>query len=160
MVGQQRWVDVAVFEDLNDAKTIESFLIKKRLEAHTYRERFFHVFMFLHPPRATYQVQVRYNSLKFAGDALDAAAPEALRRAIRCPACHSLHVAYPQLTRPSVLSTIRLHLGLIFHLIEHECGCTRCHCRWNLPRENPRRAPEPEPAGRSSSLHGTPGAKT
>jgi hypothetical protein len=142
-VSQQRWVDVAVFEEVNDAKTIESFLTKKRLEARTYNEKFFRFFLFLHMPRPTYQVQVRYTSLKFAGEVLDEAAPEALQRAIRCPACHSLHVAYPQLTRPSILSTIRLHLGLIFHVLEHECCCQRCQCRWHLPVENVNAAPEP-----------------
>ncbi len=143
VVSQQRWVDVAVFEEVNDAKTIESFLTKKRVEARTYNEKFFRFFLFLHLPRPTYQVQVRYTSLKFAGELLDAAAPEALQRAIRCPACNSLHVAYPQLTRPSVLSTIRLHLGLIFHAIDHECGCERCHCRWHLPVEAVQAATEP-----------------
>lgn len=143
VVSQQRWVDVAVFEDVNDAKIIESFLTKKRLEARTYNEKFFRFFLFLHLPRPTYQVQVRYNSLKFAGELLDASAPEALQRAIRCPACNSLHVAYPQLTRPSPLSTIRLHLGLIFHVLDHECCCERCQRRWNLTGENLNAAPEP-----------------
>ncbi len=157
VAGQQRWVDVAVFEDVNDAKTIESFLIKKRLAARTYRERFYYVFLFLHPPRATYQVQVRFNSLKFAGELLDGAAPEALQRAIRCPGCHSLQVAYPQLTRPSILSTIRLHLGLLFHVTSHECCCQRCHCRWNLPGEKAR--PAPESAGDTQASHGAFDAK-
>jgi hypothetical protein len=150
-------VDVAVFEAADDAKTVEFFLMKKRLEARTYRERFFYVFMFLHPPRATHQVQVRHNSLKFAGEVLDAAAPEAMQRAIRCPACNSLRVTYPQLTRPSILSTIRLHLGLIFHVIEHECCCQRCHRRWNLPRENVN--PAPESASDTQASHGAFGAK-
>ena len=144
VISQQRWVDVAVFEDVNDAKTIESFLTKKRIESRTYQEKFFRYFMFLHPPRATHQVQVRYTSLKFADDLLAASAPDALQRALRCPACHSLHVAYPQLTRPSILSTIRLHFGLIFHSIEHECACERCHCRWQLPGENAATASEPD----------------
>lgn len=144
-VSQQRWVDVAVFEDVNDAKAIESHLVKKRVEARTYQEKFFRVFMVLHPPRPTYQVQVRYNSLKFAGDLLETSAPDALQRAIRCPSCHSLHVAYPQLTRDSILSTIRLHLGLVLHVTEHEWGCERCHCRWHLTGENVN--PAPEPAG-------------
>ena len=136
VASQQRWVDVAVFEEIGDAKTIESFLTKKRLEARTYQEKFFRFFMFLHPPRPTYQVQVRHNGLKFAGELLDAGAPEALQWAIHCPTCNSRHVVYPQLTRPSVFSTIRMHLGLIFHLTEHECRCERCHTRWHLAGEH------------------------
>jgi hypothetical protein len=140
---RQPWTDVAVFEDLNAANAVEVFLTGKGLPARTYDDKFFRYFLFLRPPRVTYRVQVRDNHVKDAGDFLDADAPVALQKAIRCPSCNSLHISYPQMTRKFILPTVLLHLGIIFRAIDHECYCDHCHHIWNLPTEKARAAPRP-----------------
>ena len=130
------WADVAVFQDLNAGKAVETFFKNKGLQARTYDDKLFRYFLFLRPPCITHRVQVRQNYLKEAGEFLNAEAPGDLQKAIRCPACDSLQVSYPQMTRKFILPTILLHLGIIFRMIEHECFCEHCHHVWNLPGEN------------------------
>jgi hypothetical protein len=138
----QSWADVAVFEDVNTGRTIETFLKDKGLEARTYDDKWFRYFLFLRPPRITYRVQVRHNNFNAADDFLKADAPDALEKAIHCPSCDSLRVSYPQMTRKFILPTILLHLGIIFRVIGHECYCEHCHFKWNLAGENVRSIPK------------------
>ncbi|HEX3855683.1 MAG TPA: hypothetical protein VHY30_00110 [Verrucomicrobiae bacterium] len=129
------WVNVAVFENLNDGQALEMFLKNHRLEARTYDDKLFRCFLFLRPPRITYRVEVRGNVFRAATELLDGA-PEAtaiLQRAIHCPSCGSLSVQYPQMTRKFILPTVMLHLGIIFRIIHHEAYCESCHHIWNLP---------------------------
>ena len=81
--------------------------------------------------------------------------PPVIRQAIHCPACGSLRVTYPQMTRKFILPTIALNLGIIFRLIHHEAYCDKCHHVWNLTQ--PKAAPSPSepahpPAQRADSL--------
>jgi len=131
----QSWTDVAVFENANDGKMLESFFRDKGLEARTYDDRAFRYFLFLRPPHATYRVQVRHNQLESAGELLDKDAPAVLEKALHCPSCGSLRVNYPQMTRKFVMPTVILHLGIIFRVIDHECYCESCHYIWNLPKD-------------------------
>ena len=137
------WIDVAVFEDLNAGKAVETLLTEKGLGARTYDDKLFRYFLFLRPPRVTYRVQVRQHDAKAAGDFLAAAAPDAVQEAIHCPSCGSRRVSYPQMTRKFLLPTILLHLGIIFRVIDHECYCEHCHYIWNLPGENVHAVPRP-----------------
>jgi hypothetical protein len=57
-----------------------------------------------------------------------------LPRAIRCPACGSLRVQYPQMTRRFLLPTLSLHLGIILRFIAHEAYCESCHWLWGFPK--------------------------
>jgi hypothetical protein len=137
------WSDVAVFEDVDAGKTVEKFLTAKGLPARTYDDKLFRYFLFLRPPRVTVRVQVPKDQVKTADYYLEAKAPDALRRAICCPACGSLRVSYPQMTRKFILPTIILHLGIIFRLMDHECYCEYCHNIWNLPSEGVRPVAKP-----------------
>jgi hypothetical protein len=139
----QEWSDAAVFEDLNAAQAVGAFLKDRKFEARTYDDKLFRYFLFLRPPRVTYHVQVRRNDLKSAAEHLNASAPAAMQLAIRCPSCGSLRVAYPQMTRKFVLPTIVLHLGILLHLIDHECYCEHCQFNWHLPAEKGRPARKP-----------------
>src|SRR5438067_866551 len=102
----QPWTDVAVFQDLNTGKSVETLLTNQLLTARTYDDRFFRRFLFLRPPRMTYRVQVHPQDLARALDYLRAAAPNALREAIHCPDCGSLRISYPQMTRKFVTPTV------------------------------------------------------
>jgi len=129
----QAWHDVAVFDNLDTGQALETFLRDNGFKARTYDDKAFRYFLFLRPPQVTYRVQVRKNYFDDAAKLLEASPPAILLRALHCPACGSLRVNYPQMTRRFVLPTILLHLGIIFRVIEHECYCEHCHHMWNLP---------------------------
>lgn len=129
------WSDVAVFENLDTAQAMETFLRNSAFETRTYDDKLFRYFLFLRPPRVTYRVQVGKTQHGDAVKLLDAQPPAVLTKAIHCPACGSVRVNYPQMTRRFVLPTILLHLGIIFRVIEHECYCENCHHMWNLPAD-------------------------
>ncbi|MGH7953294.1 MAG: hypothetical protein ACREFE_15465 [Limisphaerales bacterium] len=146
--SMQPWVNVAVFEDFNAGQTLQTFLENKGFESRTFHDKLLQLFLFLCPPRATYRVQVRQNAFKSAIDFLAVApdAPAILQKAIHCPACGSLRVQYPQMTRKFFLPTLLLHLGIIFRVVEHEAYCEYCHHIWNLSKEGalPARIPAPQ----------------
>jgi hypothetical protein len=139
----QSWIDVAVFEDVNAGRAVETFFTDQGLPARIYDDKLFRYFLFLRPPRVTFRVQVRQNNVKAADDFLAAAAPDALQKAIRCPSCNSRRISYPQMTRKFFMPTVLLHLGIIFRVIDHECYCEQCHYIWNLSAENVRTEPKP-----------------
>jgi hypothetical protein len=132
------WVNIAIFENLNDGQTLEIALKNGGFEARTYNDKLLRCFLFLRPPRVTFRVQVRNNDFKNATDFLgrEPAAGSLLAKAIHCPSCDSLWVQYPQMTRKFFLPTLLLHLGIIFRVIEHEAYCESCHCLWNLPENS------------------------
>jgi len=137
------WGDVAVFEDVNAGKAVEKFLAGRGFAARTYDDKLFRYFLFLRPPRLTVRVQVRRDEVQAADHILATDAPAALQKALRCPACGSLRVSYPQMTRRFILPTVILHLGIIFRVMDHECYCEHCHNGWNLPSEKVRPAHKP-----------------
>jgi hypothetical protein len=132
--NHQAWVDVAVFENVNDGKMLETFFRDKGLEVRAYDDKLFRHFLFLRPPRVTHRVQVRQNHLERANAFLEMNPPAVLGKALHCPSCGSLHVNYPQMTRKFIMPTVILHLGIIFRVIEHQCYCENCHHIWNLPK--------------------------
>jgi hypothetical protein len=129
----ETWLDVALFETLNDGRALEVFLADKGMAARTYDDKWFRYFLFLRPPRLTWRVQVRKNHFEGVTELLRSKAPSLLEKAVHCPACGSLRVNYPQMTRKFIVPTILLHLGIIFRFIDHECYCETCHEMWNLP---------------------------
>jgi len=139
------WVNVAVFESLNDGRILETFLQDKEIEARTYNDKLLQLFLFLCPPRVTFRVQVRNDDFGKAGQAVAEAHPPILEKAIHCPSCGSLRVNYPQMTRKFFLPTVALHLGIIFRLIAHECYCENCQLTWTHERDviHNVRAPRP-----------------
>ena len=141
----QPWADVAVFEDINASRTLETFLRAKGLETRTYDDRIFRRFLFLRPPEVTYRVQVRESYLKSADECMAADTPALVQQALHCPSCGSLHVSYPQMTRKFMLPTVMLHLGILFRVVAHQCYCNNCHFMWELPPKHPRRVHKPIP---------------
>lgn len=138
----QPWADVAVFEDLDAAKTIETSLAGQGIQARTYDDKFFRAFLFLRPPEVTYRVQVHAEDLDRTSEFLTKDPPAVLRDAIHCPSCNSLRVSYPQMTRKFVTPTIILHLGILLRLLEHQCYCDKCHFMWALPGKDAQLAPK------------------
>jgi hypothetical protein len=136
---QRGWLDVAVFENLDTARALETCLQGHAFEARTYDDKLFRYFLFLRPPQITYRVQVRASQFSGAAQFLETRPPAVLSKAIHCPACGSLRVNYPQMTRRFILPTILLHLSIIFRIIGHECYCENCHHMWNLPADAARK---------------------
>lgn len=134
--NHQAWLDVAMFDNLENGKVLEAFLKDKGLEARTYDDKLFRYFLFLRPPRVTYRVQVRQDQFEGVTELLLSKSPAILDAALHCPSCGSLRVNYPQMTRQFVLPTVLLHLGIIFHVIEHQCYCESCQQMWRLPERN------------------------
>jgi hypothetical protein len=134
---RQPWIDVAVFENAGDSQMLELDLKNKGFETRTYNDKLLQCFLFLCPPHATIRVQVRGNDSKNVAYFLhhEPATSALLQRAIRCPACGSLRVQYPQMTRKFLLPTVLLHLGIIFRVIMHEAYCESCHWLWSLPKK-------------------------
>ena len=139
------WANVAVFEDINDGRILETFLRDKGVEARTYNDKLLQSSLFLCPPRNTYRVQVRHDDFDKATYAMDETHPPILEKAMHCPSCGSLHVNYPQMTRKFLLPTVALHLGIIFRLIGHECYCEHCHLTWTHERDTLHKVRAPKP---------------
>ncbi|HTR42431.1 MAG TPA: hypothetical protein VMH87_12515 [Pseudomonadales bacterium] len=138
---------MAVFEDIQDAETLETFLRDNGIEdVRIYRDKLLQIFLFLAPPHATYRAQVRQDQFEQAVRMINGIHPLVLDKAIHCPACGSLHINYPQMTRKFFLPTLLLHLGIIFRIIDHEGYCEHCHITWNLSRDASRKPPMPRPA--------------
>ncbi len=128
------WHDVAVFEDFSDGQVLATFLKDHGFEVRTHDDKWFRYFLFLRPPRITHRVQVRETHFNGAMKVLEAQAPAVLERAMHCPACSSLRVSCPQMTRRFILPTVLLHAGIIFRIIDHQCYCEHCHEVWYLPK--------------------------
>ncbi len=129
------WVDMAVFENVDDGHALETFFKNHRLDARTYDDKWFRYFLFLRPPHMTYRVQVRANTFPAATELLEREAPAVLEKALHCPSCRSLQVNYPQMTRKFITPTVILHLGIIFRVIDHTCYCEHCHEMWDLSKK-------------------------
>ena len=136
-MNHHAWHDIALFDNLDNGKALEAILRDKGFDARTYDDKWFRYFLFLRPPLVTYHVQVRKNHFDDAIKFLETSSPAVLGRAMHCPACESVHVNYPQMTRGFVLPTIALHLGIIFHVVDHQCYCSDCHHMWSLPGDKP-----------------------
>ena len=94
----------------------EAYLRSSGYEARTYDDKLFRYFLFLRPPRAVYHVQVKINRLADAVGLLAAGPPAVLKQAMRCPACESLRVNYPQMTRRFILPTVRAFHSSMYSL--------------------------------------------
>ena|ERR1700733_6353949 len=129
------WITIAIFEAVDDSRWLESLLREKKFEVRTYQDKFLQAFLFLCPPCVTFRTQTRECDFKSVAYFLDSAQPAILQKALHCPACGSLRVNYPQMTRKFFLPTLLLHAGIIFRIIEHEAYCENCHHVWNLHKE-------------------------
>jgi hypothetical protein len=133
---QLPWTDVAVFEDFNTGRTVETSLNTQGLQARLYDDQLVRRLLFLRPPRATFRLQVHADDFYRAHEILQAGP------ALHCPDCSSVQISYPQMTRKFILPTILLHAGILLRLIDHQCYCEKCHCLWRLPGEADHLAPK------------------
>lgn len=131
------WAEVAVFEKGQEAEELKSFLSGHEIECRNYNDKWLQLLWFWCPPRLTFRVQVRKESYQTATDLLGGEAPAVLQKAVRCPACGSLRVNYPQMTRKFLLPTLLLHLGIFLRIFPNEAYCEVCHHIWDLSGRTP-----------------------
>jgi hypothetical protein len=139
------WITVALFDDVQAARTLETFLKDNKIDARTFDDKSLQIFLFLCRPQATFGVQVRHPFHKLALDILNTNPPAALLKAIHCPECGSLRISYPQMARKFVWPTLFLHWGIIFRFIGHQAHCETCHYVWILPKSEGAGRHEPVP---------------
>lgn len=141
------WVDLAMYEDHQIGKSLETFLAENGIAARIYDDKLFRRFLFLRPPRATYRIQVQAHHYADAIRLLNEKLPASLGQALHCPSCGSLRVNYPQMTRQFIVPTVALHLGILLRILEHQCYCENCQQMWTLPRDAavPRKVREVKP---------------
>lgn len=128
------WTNVAVFKHESDARALENRLRQQGFEVRTRNDTKLQLFWFLAPPRATFRVQVGAKAAHAVCEFMETEPSAGLlaRRAIHCPACQSLKIQYPQMTRRFITPTLLLDLGIIFHIIDHQAYCEECHYSWPL----------------------------
>jgi hypothetical protein len=145
-IMKTHWITVALFHHQQPGEALVAYLREQRMEARTYDDKLLRRLLFLRPPRVTFQVQVRENYHKMAVNWLSQNPPAILGSAIHCPACGSLRVSYPQMTRRFVLPTLFLHLGIILRIVQHQAYCESCHHIWSLPDSEPAKVLTPRAA--------------
>jgi hypothetical protein len=133
------WVSLAVFKHERDARALEDRLRQRGFEVRTCNDRKMQLFWFLAPPRAIFRVQVGSKDVHAAQEIIESDQSTGLlaQPAIHCPACQSLKIEYPQMTRRFITPTLLLDLGIIFHIIDHEAYCEECHYTWPLRKQVP-----------------------
>ena len=134
LMMKETWCDIALYDTLQAGQGLEAFLRENRIDARTYRDKVLEVVLFLRPPQAVFHVQVRKSIYKMAQNVLKSRAPAILQDAIHCPACGSLRVIYPHLSRGSPPQTLVLNLGIVFRVTPHQAYCGDCHHVWGLPK--------------------------
>ena len=145
MASAQPWANVAVFEELPPAESLTAFLEKQRIEARIHDDRALQIYWFWSPPHLTYRVQVREKFLGLADKILTKEVPPMLAQAAQCPACGSLKVNYPQMTRKSILPMLMWHIGVIFRVLTSEARCEECQHTWSLKRDGDHKTHLPKP---------------
>jgi len=128
------WVNLAVFKQQSEAQSLENSLRQHGFEVRTKNDGKVQFWWFLAPPRATFRVQVGAKDVNAVEEffELDRSAGLLTERAIHCPACKSLKIEYPQMTRGFMTPTLLLDLGIIFRIIDHQAYCEECQYTWPL----------------------------
>src|SRR5881628_1188534 len=109
---------LATFNELEPARRLQARLQQVGIQSTVCDESKRQRFWFMSEPRAAIHVEVVQCDFAKAGDLLHQwhRADDALKDAVRCPACHSSRVEFPQLTRKFVtpsLGVVLMAVGLI-----------------------------------------------
>lgn len=141
-------VPLATFHEVQPAQQLQQRLARAGVDATVHDDSRLQRLWFVSQPRAAIHVEVPQPDYLGARELIEEwqKTENVLERAVRCPACHSARVEYPQLTRKFVtpsLGSVLMAIGLI----RREFYCLDCHYTW--PAEillEPRRDPLGWPA--------------
>jgi hypothetical protein len=114
------------------AQALHDYLKQEGLDGRIHDERALQRFWFLARQQAGVSVEVREEEWDKARRYLDRTEEgrRLLAEALRCPACLSLRVEYPQMTRKNMLPTLIMHVLVALRIMDHECYCEDCHNTW------------------------------
>jgi hypothetical protein len=126
-------VTEATFNELEEAEPLRRRLELAGIPASIQDERRLQKYWFMAEPMGGVHLRVETGHDKRARQLLEEwdAADGALRNAIRCPACRSPRIEFPQFTRRFVTPTIYALLCAL-HLFERRFYCQTCHYTWPL----------------------------
>jgi hypothetical protein len=126
------WVKMGVFNGRRPAQALQDHLKKEGFDSRLHDERALQRFWFLARQKAGVSVEVREEDWPDARKSLDRTEEgrRLLDLALRCPACLSLRVEYPQMTRKNMLPTLVGHVLVALRIMDHECYCEDCHNSW------------------------------
>jgi len=137
------WTSVLTFDQLDDARQMESALKKNGFETRIQNESRLQRYWFGATPQASVHIQVRSRDQEkvcaFARN--EPEVRNLSEKVIRCPSCHSSRIQYPAMTRKSVVPALVLHLLVMLGLQKYEYYCEDCHFTWDRDR-----APSPSTA--------------
>lgn len=129
-------VNVASFNELDDAHQVKDRLEKSGIHAEVYDESKLQRFWFISEPFAGKKVQVAERDFEKAKAALEAldAEEQVLNHAVRCPECGSPRVEYPAATRKFIGPTLVEIFATTVHVMDKEFYCESCQHTWG-PKE-------------------------
>ena len=134
-------VRLALFNDRAHAETVRQRLAEAGIASEVHEELGLAKLWFVSRQSAGARLEVRAAAAAKAEQLLlewsDGAGQ--LDGAIRCPECASLHIAFPQFTRKSVITNLAIGLMAEVGLIEAQYYCEACHCMWEHGKRRPRR---------------------
>lgn len=125
-------VNVASFNELNEAEAVKSRLDQAGIQAEVYDESKLQRFWFNAEPFAGKKVRVHerdFEKAKLALDAMDSN-EGTLHGAVRCPKCDSPRVEYPAATRKFVGPALIEIFCTTAHLMEKQFYCENCQHTW------------------------------
>lgn len=130
-----RPVTVATFNAIAPAERVRKALEKAGVPSLIRNQRTMQEWWFLAKPYAAIHLDVSAENLEKATALLSEWQDESglLAQAIRCPACGSLRVHYPQTTRKFVMPTLLLHIIVLLGIAKHRFYCLDCQHTWQKP---------------------------
>jgi len=137
------WINVATFDDPEDAQELSRLLRRESVDAQVQDERRLQRNWFLTKRnRAGVHVQVPEPSFTFARHFLERneAVRHLIQNAVHCPSCGSPRVHFPQMTRKNLLPTLVAQLLVPFGVMRQEYYCEACQYTWKPGEGVPRRA--------------------
>jgi len=134
---------LAAFDEVEPAQQLRTRLQQAGIEAVLHDDSKLQRFWFIPEPRAAIHLDVARSDYQAASRLIEEwhQAEGVLNDAVRCPACHSPRVEYPQLTRKFVTPSLGCLLMAV-GLIRREFYCFDCQYTWPpaIPLEAPRDA--------------------
>ena len=125
-------VNVASFNELNEAQQVKDRLEKAGIHAEVYDESKLQRFWFIAEPLAGKKVQVAERDFERAKEALDVldAQEHTLDHAVRCPKCGAPRTEYPAATRKFIGPALVEIFCTTTHLMEKQFYCENCQHTW------------------------------
>lgn len=125
-------VNVASFNELDEAEVVKNRLEQAGIHAEVYDESNLQRFWFLSAPLAGKHVRVDERDFDKAKEALEVldVKEDVLHHAVRCPECGSPRVEYPAATRKFVGPTLVEIFATTVRVVDKEFFCESCQHTW------------------------------